>query len=121
MTQEIPELRVRAKQQAMAWFGLLGGPAVWGVHLGLNYAFVPEACAAGGAALLHVFTVVLLAAGVASLLAAWKVRSAALTHADERVGERNLFLGTAGMALAGLFIGVIFMEGLQPLFIDPCL
>ena len=47
MTQEIPELRVRAKQQAMAWFGLLGGPAVWGVHLGLNYAFVPEACAAG--------------------------------------------------------------------------
>lgn len=117
----IPDMRSRIRRQRGLWFGLLGGPLAWAGHLGVAYYLVPDACAAGSSALLHVVTFVAVAVAVAAIASAWRVRRAAHPSDDGIASERGAFAGVVGLALSSLFLLVILMEGLPPLLIDPCL
>ena len=112
--------RERARQQWPLWFGLLGSPLAWGIHLGLSYWLVPRACAFGEV-WLHLATVVSLLLGGVAVWAAQRTWSSGRgAHAGEATGACNRFLGATGMIIAILFIGAILMQGLQPLLLDAC-
>src|ERR671934_1198562 len=70
--------RISLREGLLLWFGVLGPPAAWTLHLGLGYLFDEAACmndTAVGAVepLIVVSTVVLAALSLAGGLAAYSV------------------------------------------------
>jgi hypothetical protein len=114
------------REQAAVWFGLLGGPAAWTVHLMGSYLLVPYACGSGLIVLIHLLTlateVVAVAAGVAAYRVVAAARRAPRLERGRAAGvERDAFLGVLGIFLSGLFFAVNLAEWLPTLLVDPCL
>lgn len=116
----LPPARERVRAQAPRWFGLLGGPLAWGIHLGFSYLLVPTACRTS-VLWLHAVTGVSLLIGVWALGTAVGVWRAARRAGGGVTAERDRFLGAGGSATSALFVAVTLMEGLQPFLVDPCL
>lgn len=105
-------------------------PALWGLHLSVTYAIVPESCAAGTTAWLHLTTLVgiaaILAAGVA---AAALVRNGHLIDLRALVRARDFDASTPtaqravprlAVLFAPYFLLLVVMAGTIFLIVDPC-
>lgn len=110
----------------LLWFGFLGGPVAWALHLGVRYPLVPVACRHDLEIAMHVVTVVCASGAVGAALAGWKVhRSAERSLAEvpgngTRVAERQSFLGRGGVIMAVFFLFTILAEALASAFEHPC-
>ena len=111
-------------------FGLLGGPAVWSLHMIANYALASEACSPGAAHFaahalgelrLGMFAVNIVALGIAALAGrvaygSWRATNNEEEGAHEHlleIGEgRTRFLSMGGMVLSGGFFAAILFDTL---------
>jgi hypothetical protein len=96
-------------------FGVFGGPGAWSLQLLVSYAVVTAGCSTrwdGTGRALVAITVACAAAAIASAVAAWRERS-------EREATAQL-LGTIGLGLALLFLGVIVLGGVGPALVELC-
>jgi hypothetical protein len=97
---------------AALWIGWIGAPAWWLAQFELRYAAVSHACADG-----HRWLVAVI--GIAALVVAlglvawsgWKLRGAAPSGRFIRIG---------GTALAAVFAGLVLLQLVPDLFLDPC-
>ncbi len=107
----------------LLWFGILGGPVMWGTHETVSYLMVPYVCATGMVFLLHVVTIVAvlitLAAGYCAFRAWISSKPPERTDMSGRRG-RNAFMGLAGLATAGFFLLLILVESSGNYFFSPC-
>jgi putative membrane protein len=109
------------------WFGALGGPAAWFVHLVLTYALVPVVCrTVAPELLLHGATVLFGAVAAGAAVVAWRNLTRVRGSSESVPTHRNAltrvrFMAQAGLALDILFLLVIIAEGSPALIHDPCL
>ena len=103
------------------WFAIFVGPAAWTLHLLLSYPLVPVACATLGPWLLHGVTLVtVLAAGmgvVVALRGGQQIERGAVGSGGR---DARRYLALLGLLMSAMFVFVILVEGLPPLFINPC-
>jgi hypothetical protein len=95
--------------------GVFGGPVAWTLHLLASYAIVAIGCSArwnGTALALVAITVGCAAVSVGSGVVAWRDRS--------RTEPTARLLGTIGLGLALLFLGVILLAGAVPAMVPLC-
>ena len=133
MGEAIPETtsvsRAEASGSIALWFGILAGPAAWGVQVLLGYGVEEIACspASQSERLLGVSTeswivvahIVLTAVTVVALLVAfvcWR-RTA---DGDRSPGNRARWLATAGIMVSALFLVVILSGFMPSIFLDTC-
>ena len=119
-------------------FALLGGPLAWTVHLMAAYVVVALWCAEqwpGAGVAIALLTLLCGAVAVGSGLVAfriWRLAQTRLTIDDEpggpepwdaRVGERgarDAFLAVLSLFLAALFVVLIVLQAMPPLFAPLC-
>lgn len=106
---------------ALLWFALLGGPAAWTAHLLGSYPLVPVVCRMGTTAPLNILTAVTVTIALAAAASGWWAYQRSRGSGVEVAEPRPAFMGMVGLMLALLFAFAILMEGLPPLFQDPCL
>ncbi len=105
------------------WFGVLGAPLAWSLHLLVSYTLVPPICWDGGIIALHLISLALAAVALAAGLIAWREWRQTRASGQEDIhgtGSRPGF-----MALFGVFASVIFFVGIlliwAPIFVvNPC-
>jgi hypothetical protein len=109
-------------------FGLLGAPTAWLLHLGASYVVVATGCTTGwsgtGSALVAstiLFAALAALAGFTSLRVRRGLRVAGglLESIDRSRGLAAFFMliGTLG---AALFLLLILLNGISPLFVPTC-
>ncbi|MDP9369755.1 MAG: hypothetical protein M3Q03_16045, partial [Chloroflexota bacterium] len=105
------------------WFGVLGAPVAWSLHLLVSYTLVSPVCFDGGIIALHLISLALAAVALAAglvTLREWR-RTRGRGQVDiHGTGSRRGF-----MALFGVLASVVFFVGLLmawvPIFVvDPC-
>ncbi len=105
------------------WIGLLTGPAMWTVHLFASYMLVPLSCSWHTNLLLNLTTLVTalatLGAGIVAFWAWRQTRVGGETALGSAAG-RSGFMAIVGIAMSALFLAVILVEGIPPIFMDPC-
>jgi len=108
------------------WTGVLGGPAVWAIHLQAGYAISRFSCTREHLGLLHhAVTLLMLVAAIACTLIAvreWRRSSGpSESHGDEAgpLG-RSQFLAGLGILSSGLFSLVIVAGWVPMFFLSPC-
>ena len=108
------------------WFGVLGAPAAWTLHLWVGYGYDEFACSASGISdssvtPVHlVVTTVPVAVSLASLAAAaWSWRKVMGQQWPDPRG-RIAFLAFSGLLAGGLFASLVVIGGLGVLTLDPC-
>lgn len=117
---------------------LLGSPIAWTVHLLAGYVVVTLWCSAGWAGaelVIGSLTLVCAAAAVASGVLAFRLwrqgQRVLLTDAepgipepwDSRMGERSAraaFLAMLALFMAGMFVFLILLQGIPPLYSFTC-
>ena len=108
---------------AVLWFGFVGGPLAWYLHLNISYALVRLICATGDTLLLHLTTLATLALAVAALVVAWlswrRLRQPEVTTGSGTLG-RSRFLAVGGIALSGFFALILIAAWIPDFLIDPC-
>jgi hypothetical protein len=116
--------------RTLVWFGLIGGPAAWLLHLLVGYSLDEIACSSGtptndywGAGvepLIAVVTVALAAVAVAAETAAVLAWRAIETgrYADPR--GRLGFLAFAAVISNVTFLAIIVLGGVQLVELGPC-
>jgi hypothetical protein len=124
--------RQESRGSLALWFGVLGSPAAWLGHLGLNYsleewfACSPATTDRGeilgfgvDAVSLVLNTVMALVAAAAGLtaLACWRKLRAAT---DGNTLERAQWMAFAGTVEGAVFLGMILLGYLPPLILDTC-
>jgi hypothetical protein len=124
--------RRESRGSAALWFGVLGSPVAWLVHLGLNYSLEEWfACSPANTDRGEIlgFTVdqmswtlnslMALTAAAAGLtaLASWR-RLKRASNGD--VLEREQWMAFAGMVEGVIFLGAILLGYLPPLLLDTC-
>lgn len=110
---------------AALWFGLLAGPVVWGLHLGISHFMVDWVCAGSArGGWFHGVTLIAVAVSVAGAIRAWHSHQRLGTETpDDSAGDvhdRSRFMTTGGMALSVFFTMVIVAQWLPTLLLDPC-
>jgi hypothetical protein len=105
-------------------------PAIWGLHLALTYAIVPESCAAGTTVGLHVATFLGATLIVGSgALAALLYRNGRLLDPRALVRARDLDASAPAadravprlaVLFAPYFLLLVLMAGLVFVMVDPC-
>ncbi len=111
---------------ALLWFGLLGAPAAWVLHLVLGYGLQEADCSAGAShwglsshPLEIAVTAVAAAIGLAAACAAgWSWRQVDRGSADPkgRVG----FMAFGGIIVSLLFLAIIGVGGVGAVYLHPC-
>jgi putative membrane protein len=105
-------------------FGFFSGPAAWTFRLLVSYPLVPVACDLGTNAPLHLVTIGFAALAVAGLVVSWgswrRAREAPASEAVTPI-RRAVFMAVSGLLLNAIFLLTIIVEGMNPLFVDPCL
>jgi hypothetical protein len=124
--------RQESRGSLALWFAVLGSPAAWLGHLGVNYsleewfACAPATTHPGEILSIGVdafsllvntaMAVVAAAAGLTGLL--WWRRSTSRTDGDTL--ERARWMAFAGAVEGALFLGFILLGYLPPLLLDTC-
>lgn len=105
------------------WFGFLGGPAAWYLHLNISYSLVRLICETGDTVLLHLTTFVTLAVALGALLVAvrsWRrLEQPRLTTGSGTAG-RSRFLALGGIALSAFFALTLITAWIPDFLIEPC-
>jgi hypothetical protein len=101
------------------WAAVLGAPAVWAIHLQLNYALVQFVCLWQRKWLLPAVTIAcLVLAGMGTLVALLEWRNAPTAEDDEI--DHTRFLAILGVMTGTLFFVTILATGLPTFFFNPC-
>src|SRR4051812_10241064 len=122
---KLPPLEPPAPHKTVSlWAGVLGSPALWGIHMQLDYALVPTLCGHGGHLwVLHVLAGVFAVLSAFTFVLCWREWHAmGASTQDDAVGGagRTIFLSALGMMTAALFTLVIIAQGIASFFINPC-
>lgn len=102
------------RHPALLVAGLGLAPLAWGIHLSVGAALVPAACGRGSELWLHLTTLAALALAGAGLLLARRLAGTVSDDAGTSV------LGVLATALSLLSIGLIVVEGLVIVPLEPC-
>lgn len=108
-----PEPAEETPSRAFLALGLGLAPAAWIFHFVAGISLVPFSCDRGSEAWLHATTAAALPIGLVGLVLAWRLRGAV------RDGS-NAVLGTVGVSLAVLSVGLIVVEQLALLPLEAC-
>lgn len=111
------------RRDRLLWYGVLGAPTAWSVHLGLSYFLVYILCGTDYIWLLHVVTLSMLAVAGGALYVAWQQRNLARERDSERANyhwSRVHFMGRMGIWMSALFAGAIIAGGIPVFFLDLC-
>jgi hypothetical protein len=127
------ESRFIAREPPFGWgrlfVAVFGGPISWSLHLLVSYFLVALFCSAGWPGLgvaLAAATALAAAAAAGSGVVAWRAWRA---HVDGQSWDAALsdphgratgFLLVIGMVAAGLFLLIILLAGLPPIFLSGC-
>ena len=103
------------------WAAVLGAPALWALHLQLNYVLVEHLCQSKRVWVLHVITLVFLALTALGMGLASREWRRAGRESSPFEGNRTRFLAGLGILTSTLFFVVIAATGIPAFFIDPCL
>ncbi len=116
------------------WFGMLAGPAAWGLHLLVGYALVSLRCTFGvfGARLLGFSVLDLLLFALTLLTVALTVVGAIVAHrrwrhfgggallARDRTQPPGRFMALTGLASSAVFLLAIVLQAIPFLVLHPC-
>jgi hypothetical protein len=108
------------------WFGALGPPIAWALHLSLLYPLVPFVCNAGGSTLLYIVAfaliIVIAAAGVVAWLSWQKIPNEdRRSLLDDMNTNRRSFMSFFGLLSSGFFLFAAILGTLPIFFMHPCL
>jgi hypothetical protein len=102
------------------WFGALGGPVAWAIHLMVMYPLVEIACRFETSAPLYAASVVLFGAAALAGLTSWLTLRLMRGRNGATVPRRVRFMASFGAMAAVLFM-VFIVGGTLPVFFDdPC-
>jgi hypothetical protein len=113
----------RPGAEVALWFGVLGPPMLLLLHQQLNYMLVPWTCRHDAPLVLHLVSLVLIAATIFAGLVAhrlWRETGGGITSYGAGPIPRSRFLALVGMASSALSALTIFGQWLAILFITPC-
>jgi hypothetical protein len=104
---------------------MLGAPVAWALHLLVSYGIVGVGCMTGlrgTVALLALTTVLCATAAVGAGLIAYRERRArgAAREAAGQLPDARAMLLDIGLVASGVFLLVILVAGLAPLFVPLC-
>ena len=103
------------------WSGLVGAPLVWMVTLTVAFGLTPWACTRQHARVLHIVTVLGIAAALAAGMASWRAWAAVGRRRDDGPGEtRQRFMAGLGVATSALFALVILAMEVPVLLLRVC-
>lgn len=108
---------------AALWFGFLGGPLAWYLHLNISYALVRLICQTGDTMLLHLTTFATFLVALAALLMAvrsWRRLQGPESTRGAGTAGRSRFLALGGIALSGFFALILLVAWIPDFVIDPC-
>jgi hypothetical protein len=108
------------------WFGMLGAPGAWALHLVINYALVPAACTVALQFLMYITIPVFI--GIAGLAGFFSWRGWHLTrdvsehgrNGQRLIDNRVRFMALSGLAMSALFLMVIIAQSVPIIIQDPC-
>ncbi len=106
----------------LLWTGIVAGPLAWAFDLEASYALVKWTCAAHRSDVLPLISVgalVLVAAGAAAALAAWRQNGREAGREDDRQ-QRARFMAILGLTSSALFALTIVAGALPNWMIDAC-
>ncbi|MBW3634144.1 MAG: hypothetical protein KY456_14055 [Chloroflexi bacterium] len=105
------------------WFGVLGGPIAWSLHLVISYLLVRPVCWDGGILALHLISLGLVLTALAAAAVSWRQWRSARDSADADMhgtGSRVGFMAVFGI-LSGVLFAVATVVAWVPIFlIGPC-
>jgi hypothetical protein len=104
----------------MLWFGALGPPIAWAIHLMTMYPLVEVACRLQSTLPLYGMSAVLVLMNAAAGLVSWYYLRFMRTRNGATVPRRVRFMARAGLAASALFMIVIVAQTLPVFFDDPC-
>lgn len=121
MTEE----RVAEPEGFRLWFGTLGAPMAWFVHLIVVYVLVPVTCAISGPVGMYVASVALVTVALAGgyvALESWREMSEEERGnlVGEMEGTRKGFMIYGGLLASGVFLLAILLAIIPIFFLDPC-
>jgi hypothetical protein len=103
------------------WSSILGAPAIWALHLQINYALVPWACRSKRLWVLHVVTLLCLVLTALGGMPPWRQwRKASGKDPHYELIARDRFLAVLGLMVTSLFFLVILATGIASFIIEPC-
>lgn len=114
---------------AALWIGMLAGPLAWATLLETNYVLSYVACEQRHEWMLHVTTLVALAAVAGGAWLSWSAAPPRLGYEDERHPStepaetsvtRARFMAIGGLALCAWFAIVILATEIPVLVLKPC-
>ena len=117
MSVHQPEQQARADQAASpaaVWIGVLAGPLAWTAHLLVAYLLVGVVCATGLGFLIHLATLVTIAAALTGGIFAYGM----FRRSDLTPGSHFAALG--GVLLSAMFVFAMVMESLPTFGVGPC-
>ena len=94
-------------------FAFILAPAAWLLHLNVSYMLVPESCGDGTKWMLHVVTLVCLAAAAAAAWIAWNIRRRAES-------DRMQWMAMLVMTQAFAMMVVILAQEIPNLMLRSC-
>jgi hypothetical protein len=121
-TASLPPLR-SGRQLLALWFGVLGPPVLWLIHLQVNYITVPLACRRDAPVIVHGVTVAaIMMVAATGLLALRNWRHAGREWPDSSAGivSQDRFLAAVGLLCSALIIMALVAQWLPTFFLDPC-
>ncbi len=105
------------------WFGVLGGPIAWSLHLIISYLLVRPVCWDGGLIALHIISLGLVLTALAAAAVSWRQWRSVRESADADMhgtGGRVGFMALFGI-LSGLLFAAATVVAWVPIFlIGPC-
>lgn len=113
-TRQVPVGSVRL------WFGALGSPIAWAIHLMTMYPLVELACRWQTAMPLYAVSALLFSVAALAGMVSWHILRLMRRRNGATVPRRVRFMASAGLMAAVLF-GVAIGGGTLPVFFDdPC-
>ena len=104
------------------WYAVAGGIGAWTIHLLFLSSFVRFSCNVKGTGWVHhaVTAATALMTLVAMAMAWGLLRQGSADEASGEPGGRTHFLGLLGLAIGGVNLLLILLEGSYVFFLHPC-
>lgn len=103
------------------WFGILGGPIAWSLHLLICYPLVRPICQYGDILVLHAISLGLALTAVAAGVVAWRRWHGNREQDVAGDGSRENFMALYGTLSGGLFAVAIIVAWVPIFLVNPCL
>lgn len=122
---EVEHVNAREVRRGLAaWWGLLGGPIAWVLHLQVAYALVPWVCLTKKHWVLHAVGIgflLLTATAALAALGTWRKEGREWPSGmQEGKSATRRIMGAVGVMAAALFFMIIVGQQIATFFIDPC-